>query len=101
MPASSLRTRSNRSSALTCPSWRRNTCTIRSRLLERLPPALRSVERSGSSRVIWESTDPANWRVPSPIHQVRQLANPECQSTENDEPQPQVEVAFGFLIVNP
>src|SRR6185436_7273041 len=37
----------------------------------------------------------------SPIHQVHQLANRERQSTENDEPQPQVDVAWGFLIVNP
>src|SRR4029450_11521627 len=34
----------------------------------------------------------------SPRHPITQLPN---QSTENDEPQPQVEVAFGFLIVNP
>src|SRR5215218_9015336 len=31
--------RSTRSSALRCPSWRMNTLTICSRLLERLPPA--------------------------------------------------------------
>src|SRR6185503_15694036 len=37
----------------------------------------------------------------SPIHQVHQLANRERQSTENEEPQPQVDVACGFLIVKP
>src|SRR5918994_1126197 len=36
---SSWRMRSTRSSALRCPSWRRNTLTICSRLLDRLPPA--------------------------------------------------------------
>src|SRR5687767_14742149 len=36
---------SNRSSALKCPSCRRNTFTIRSRLLERLPPAGRRLSR--------------------------------------------------------
>src|SRR5215212_9892541 len=39
---SSLRMRSTRSSALRCPSWRRNTVTIKSRLLERLAPAGRT-----------------------------------------------------------
>src|SRR5688572_1480720 len=46
---SSLRIRSNRSSALRCPSWRRNTLTICSRLLERLPPSGFSLLRSGSA----------------------------------------------------
>src|SRR5687768_9898692 len=46
---SSLRIRSNRSSALRCPSWRRNTLTICSRLLERLPPSGFSRLRSGSA----------------------------------------------------
>src|SRR5689334_11291547 len=41
--------RSNRSSALRCPSWRRNTLTICSRLLERLPPSGLSLLRSGSA----------------------------------------------------
>src|SRR5678809_1313401 len=41
--------RSNRSSALRCPSWRRNTLTICSRLLERLPPSGFSLLRSGSA----------------------------------------------------
>src|SRR6188508_1331322 len=46
---SSLRVRSNRSSALRCPSWRRKTLTICSRLLERLPPSGFSLLRSGSA----------------------------------------------------
>src|SRR6185436_10887110 len=46
---SSLRMRSNRSSALRCPSWRRKTLTICSRLLERLPPSGFSLLRSGSA----------------------------------------------------
>src|SRR5690349_1604841 len=46
---SSLRMRSNRSSALRCPSWRRKTLTICSRLLERLPPSGLSLLRSGSA----------------------------------------------------
>src|ERR1044071_1458249 len=46
---SSLRMRSNRSSALRCPSWRRKTLTICSRLLERLPPSGFSLARSGSA----------------------------------------------------
>src|SRR5688572_13881494 len=46
---SSLRIRSNRSSALRCPSWRRKTLTICSRLLERLPPSGLSLLRSGSA----------------------------------------------------
>ena len=33
-----VRTRSHRSSALRCPSWRRKMLRMRSRLLERLPP---------------------------------------------------------------
>src|SRR6185503_4302926 len=41
--------RSNRSSALRCPSWRRKTLTICSRLLERLPPSGFSLARSGSA----------------------------------------------------
>src|SRR5512133_1024819 len=41
--------RSTRSSALRCPSWRRNTLTICSRLLERLPPSGFSLARSGSA----------------------------------------------------
>src|SRR5688572_15567751 len=41
--------RSTRSSALKCPSWRRNTLTICSRLLERFPPAGFSLLRSGSA----------------------------------------------------
>src|SRR5688500_5146347 len=40
---SSRRIRSTRWSALRCPSWRRNTLTIRSRLLERRPPAGRKL----------------------------------------------------------
>src|SRR6185436_19192311 len=48
---SSLRMRSNRSSALRCPSWRRNTLTICSRLLERLPPSGLSLLRSGSAGI--------------------------------------------------
>src|SRR5207249_435202 len=39
--------RSTRSSALRCPSWRRNTLTICSRLLDRLPPSGFSRLRSG------------------------------------------------------
>src|SRR3990167_7326677 len=39
--------RSTRSSALRCPSWRRKTLTICSRLLERLPPSGFSLLRSG------------------------------------------------------
>src|SRR6266850_469335 len=46
---SSWRMRSTRSSALRCPSWRRNTLTICSRLLERLPPSGFSRLRSGRS----------------------------------------------------
>src|SRR5436190_4530972 len=46
---SSLRIRSNRSSALRWPSWRRKTLTICSRLLERLPPSGFSLLRSGSA----------------------------------------------------
>src|ERR1044071_6997 len=50
---SSLRMRSNRSSALRCPSWRRKTLTICSRLLERLPPSGFSLLRSGSAGTTW------------------------------------------------
>src|SRR5688572_33441941 len=42
MPRSSLRMSSTRSSALRCPSWRRKASTMKSRLLERLPPAGRT-----------------------------------------------------------
>src|SRR5262245_4468657 len=42
MPRSSLRMRSTRSSSLRWPSWRRNALTMKSRLLERLPPAGRT-----------------------------------------------------------
>src|SRR5438309_8896063 len=38
MPGASVCTRATRSSALRCPSWRRNTWTMRSRLEDRLPP---------------------------------------------------------------
>src|ERR1700674_3844640 len=37
---------STRSSALRCPSWRRKTLTIRSRLLDRFSPAGRTRSRS-------------------------------------------------------
>src|SRR5688572_22449895 len=40
---------STRSSALRCPSWRRNTLTICSRLLERLPPLGFSRLKSGTA----------------------------------------------------
>src|SRR5262245_86099 len=43
---------STRSSALRCPSWRRNTLTICSRLLERLPPSGFRRVRSGRFVVI-------------------------------------------------
>src|SRR3954467_11706789 len=47
MRRSSCRIRSTRSSALRCPSCRRKTVTICSRLLERLPPAGFSLLKSG------------------------------------------------------
>src|SRR5947207_13647812 len=50
MRGSSRWTRSDRSSALRCPCWRRKTFRMRSRLVERLPPAGRSVERSRRER---------------------------------------------------
>src|SRR5262245_12887245 len=59
---SSLRIRSNRSSALRCPSWRRNTLTICSRLLERLPPSGFSLLRSGSAG---DTLTPGRERTPS------------------------------------
>src|SRR6185503_19980685 len=40
---------STRSSALRCPSWRRKTLTIFSRLLERLPPSGFSLLKSGKA----------------------------------------------------
>src|SRR5258705_13631629 len=46
MPESSWRTRSHRSSALRCPFWRRKILRMRSRLVERLPPAGRRPEKS-------------------------------------------------------
>src|SRR5215213_7788598 len=42
---SSRRMRSTRVSAVMCPSWRRNTLTMESRLLERLLPAGRRLSR--------------------------------------------------------
>src|SRR5687767_14249138 len=50
MPESSRRTMSKRSSALRCPCWRRNRLRMRSRLLERLPPAGRRLAMSGRGR---------------------------------------------------
>src|SRR5207253_8622342 len=53
--------RSTRSSALRCPSWRRNTLTICSRLLERLPPSGFSRLRSG--RLLFITVPPAAART--------------------------------------
>src|SRR5688572_22154225 len=68
---SSCRMRSTRSSALRCPSWRRNTLTICSRLLERLPPAGFSLVRSGRENIgrnkAGRMTRPAvSWRGSNP-----------------------------------
>src|SRR5262245_48042935 len=76
MPGASRRTISTRSSALRCPSWRRKISRIRSRLLERFPPAGRIVERSGSCRFMWRATV---WRLgewTSPTHQLANSARP-------------------------
>src|SRR5262245_37760548 len=50
---------SNRSSALRCPCWRRKRLRIRSRLLERLPPAGRRLAMSGRGRSTVISKGPA------------------------------------------
>src|SRR5437588_9377709 len=65
MPGSSRRTRSDRSSALRCPSWRTKMFRTRSRLFERLPPIGRRVARSGRERAI----EIGELATSSPTHQ--------------------------------
>src|SRR5687767_12782815 len=64
--------RSTRSSALRCPSCRRNTLTICSRLLDRFPPVGFSRERS--SRVVaTRGLDAERRSAPARRHRVRVL----------------------------
>src|ERR1051326_7437040 len=82
--------RSTRSSALRWPSWRRNTLTICSRLLDRLPPS--GLRRLRSGRLLF--IGPATFAI-------RRGPPASAVYTLKDWPHPHVDVAFGFLIVKP
>ena len=59
---------------------------MRSRLLERLPPAGRCFRRTQAAGSMARNRSPPAARLPH---------------TLKDEPHPQVDLAFGFLIVKP
>src|SRR5687768_4031749 len=89
---SSRRMRSTRSSALRCPSCRRNTLTICSRLLDRFPPV--GFRRERSSRVVaTEGLDAERRPAPARGDRVRVLDGEAAAGDRVDE------VHFGALEV--